>query len=348
VAVYVGLLVVFTFIFIPMIGINPVSPHFFFYFKFELYDLSYGIPFVALGFSFLLEIPLLFLSDFLSFSSFSSELSQMVSFSFPVLLGAFSAIIFRWNMVRWDMVDTNYQVKFQLHIAFGFCIALIGMAVVKRLWNKTFLIWLFKKIKLWNSQRSGLSFSRLEYEEAQNSLIYDWSCPLHSMMSILAFVIVTKWVSPFSCLFGLVAIFFIWVIDRFCFQRIKVKIQTMMISKCFFHILDVSIIMIGIGNGLVPLLSARGNALFFQYYFNENWDSFSIIDQIPIFAIVWLIVVIIWIYLDHFWGCKLTCFDFKPTKRGEIHFMERTKLQFLPEKIRERVMKIDRNEQLSK
>ena len=40
VAVYVGLLVVFAFIFIPMIGINPISPHFFF--NLEVETLSYG------------------------------------------------------------------------------------------------------------------------------------------------------------------------------------------------------------------------------------------------------------------------------------------------------------------
>jgi len=53
-------------------------------------------------------------------------------------------------------------------------------------------------------------------------------------------------------------------------------------------------------------------------------------------------------YLDRFWGCKLACFDFKPTKREIFISWKGHKLQFLPEKIRERVLTIDRKEQLKK
>ena len=308
---YVFLILILIWIYLPIIGINPVSQKPIY--NVNGYVVAYVFPFVALIINMILDIILMFLNKVFRFNSFSSELLQLSAFTFPFIQGAFimnasKMMEFRGIIDYWD-----------IHYIVGCFAALMIITPLKRIWTKNFLKFIFRNIKMNMKKSENLPFTRYEYNKFLKRPYFDWSSPFYSFMNVLAFVFVAKFISFYCCFLAIIVILFVWKIDAFFFKNLKIKAPSIMIIKAFFQIMDHAIYMLAYANGILPL----------------------VLNGSTIFALIWLFFTSGWLYLENLVNIDLKCFDFKLTK-SNCNLLQNSKLQFIPDRYRKYVINIDR------
>jgi len=317
--IFIIIILVLIFLVQPLIGNNPIGPGTIY--PQNEYILTYVFPFIGVIFCFIIETPLMFVGGILRFSSYSQELIQLISFSFPLFLGTFISIAYAAMSFGRDGYFNEWHINFTI----GCFLAIVLTTPFKRIWNKNFLTYGWGKMKYNYKRNNGQYFSRLEYEKANENPHFDWIAPLHSIMSILSFLFVTKEISFYSCFFAILMVVIVWKVDQFFINNMTIKVPTVMVIKAMFNIMDLMLLMMAFSNGIVNILGAIA--------FGEGFS---------IFGIIWIMFAFMWIYAELAWNTRIACFDFKLTKSNK-RLLESTKLQFVPEKQRKNVINIDRN-----
>ena len=310
---YILIILLLAFTYAPIVGVNLIGMSIT---KIDGYAAAYGFPFLAAIYSLIVNVIFMFLIRYLGIIVYSSELVLLSTLTFPLTLGASAVNLFQ--------VHESKLEHWEIHYVVGNFLALLVVSPLKRFVTVDFIKSLCRKIKMsyWTFRK--IKFNRVQYEKYKEVPSFSWSAPMSTLLDILCFIFIAKYVCIYSIIFVLILTMFIWGIDSYLMLNMNLEIKTIMIAKAFFGIFDHAIYFLALSNGVVPLILGRS-----------------------LLGIIWLVFLAGWIYVQNYLGIKMECFFFKIYEKT-VKLLQNSKFEFLPWKYRKFVISIDRSLELLK